>query len=171
MIYIGSDHGGFHLKEKIKKKLNTMKIEFEDLSGKFDDKDDYPDISERVARKVTEHKTKGIIICATGTGAAIAANKVKGVRSAVLDTKDRVYLARLHEDLNVLCLRGLEFTKPIIETTKSGGYKNLLDVPSKAIKVDHAIGLIKVFLETAFEGGRHERRIKKIEDIEKKYSS
>ncbi|MBC8495585.1 RpiB/LacA/LacB family sugar-phosphate isomerase [archaeon] len=165
-IYIGSDHGGFKLKEEVMKELSTLGIEFEDVSPNFDENDDYPDACEALGRKVAENQTRGIMICASGTGSAIAANKVKGVRAASLQTEELVYLARLHNDINLLCLKGLEFEKPINEIAQSGNYKNLLNIPSKVADVKHAMKLIKLFLETDFEAGRHERRVKKIEAME-----
>jgi len=164
-IIIGADHAGYELKEQLKKSLEKD-YGVEDISQEFNPKDDYPDIAEKVGKRVVELNARGIMICGSGTGSAIAANKVKGVRAAPLHTEELVYLARLHNDINVLCLKGLEFEKPITEIAKSGKYESLLDIPSKTADMEKAKKLVKIFLETGFEAGRHKRRTDKISKIE-----
>lgn len=106
-IYLGSDHAGFLLKEKIKKILDQLKIAFIDC-GTFDSKipSDYPIIAGVVSKKVVDTNSRGILICGTGIGMCIAANKVKGTRAArILSVKD-ASLARQHNDANIFCLPG-----------------------------------------------------------------
>lgn len=144
-IYIGSDHAGFELKEEVKKELSSLGLEFEDVSPNFDENDDYPDAALAVAKKVAEEKTRGILICGTGIGMSIAANKVHGVRAALCASNKQAELTRKHNDSNILVLSGwLE-------------------------KADNISEILKTWLETDFEGGRHERRVKKIEAMEEKY--
>lgn len=162
-IYIASDHGGFHLKEEVKKYLNSIGIMVEDLSSAFDTKDDYTDVAHLLAKKVSKEKTPGILICGTGIAMAITANKTKGIRAAPILTKAQALLARTHNDLNVLCLGGLNLKNINTRRLKSKGYKNLLDLGLKPNKLDDVKELIDIFLETGFEGGRHKRRILKIE--------
>ncbi|MBT4824079.1 RpiB/LacA/LacB family sugar-phosphate isomerase [Candidatus Woesearchaeota archaeon] len=161
-IYLGADHGGYALKEKIVKYLDGKNIDYEDLTTDFDPKDDYPNVAKEVGKLVASEiadgkNTKGILICGTGTGVSLAANKVKGIRAAALTTEDKVLLARLHNDLNILCLAGLEFPSDLPSKVK-GKYNNLLDF-SKEFPVKKAIPLIEVFLNTKFEGGRHKKRV------------
>ncbi|NQU98460.1 ribose 5-phosphate isomerase B [Candidatus Woesearchaeota archaeon] len=145
-IYIGSDHAGFKLKEEIKRLLSSMGWDLEDISPFFDENDDYPDHALIVAKRVVEENAKGILICGTGVGMSIVANKVPGIRAALCHTKKEAKISREHNDANILVLSGwntrAEDLKEIIET----------------------------FFTTEFEDGRHERRINKIRDIEKKYS-
>ena len=145
-IFLGSDHAGFKLKEEIKVMLKYMSVEFEDLTPEFDKDDDYPDSAFKVAKKVVSNNEKGILLCGTGIGMAIAANKVKGVRAGPCNTKRDALLSRGHNDLNILVLSGWHMRK------------------RKAKKI------IETFLNTKFDGGRHQRRIDKIKKIEKKYS-
>ena len=146
-IILGADHGGFELKEKIKEFLKKKKIEFEDagtLGG--DNTDDYPDYAFKVAEKVRRIKnSKGILICGTGTGMVIAANKVHGIRAAMVYDNYSAEMARKDNNVNILCLRGRKFSS------------------RKAKKV------VKIWLETEFSNAeRHKRRLKKIEDYEYK---
>jgi ribose 5-phosphate isomerase B len=162
-VYIGSDHGGYGLKEKVIEYFKKKKINYFDMTEKFDSKDDYPNVAKAVAKKVAADlskgkNTKGILICGTGTGVSLAANKVKGIRAAPLFTKDKVLLARLHNDLNILCLSGLEFPSDLDEHVKNGKYENLLEF-SKETDVKKVIPLIDIFLNTQFEGGRHKKRV------------
>ena len=146
-VVIGADHAGFSLKEEVKKLLISKKITVEDM-GAFSksDKDDYPDFAFKVAEKVSKDKEfKGILICGTGSGMAMAANKVKGVRAVFAYDSYSVKMSKLHNDSNVLCLRG----------------RNFSFVKAKR--------LVWLWLATCFEREkRHIRRIKKIEDYEKK---
>ena len=144
MIYLGSDHAGFELKEEIRKYLQDKGIEVEDLGAfRFDPEDDYPDYVIPVAHKVTEdaEKNKGIVLGGSGQGEAMAANRVKGVRAAVYygGSLDIVKLSREHNNTNILSL-GARF-----------------------LSKEEALKAIDIWLKTEFEGGLHERRIEKIE--------
>ena len=149
-IIIGSDHAGFELKGKIKKYLDGLGFEYEDVGPKsLDPSDDYPDYIILAAKKVAENLegNKGIVIGGSGQGEAITANKVKGVRAAVYygGSLDIVKLSRTHNDSNVLSL-GARF-----------------------LTHEEAIEAVKVWLETAFKNEeRHKRRIEKIRAFENK---
>ena len=145
VIYIGADHAGFSLKEKIKNYLDKNNIEHEDLSGKGNKNDDYPDFAFKVAEKVSKNKnSRGILICGTGTGMVIAANKVKGIRAAVAYDNYSARASREHNNANILCLRGRNFHEN----------KNLQ--------------LVKIWLNAKFSKvKRHERRLRKITKYEK----
>src|SRR3989344_9415461 len=111
VIYIGADHAGFKLKEKLKRYFDNWGIKYVDLGGKGEEGDDYPDYAFKVAERVARDKnSKGILICGTGTGMVIAANKIKGVRAAVAYDNYSAKMAREHNDANVLCLRGRNFS-------------------------------------------------------------
>lgn len=146
MIYLGADHAGYKLKEEIKKYLAKLRFSFEDLGAEsLNPRDDYPDFAKKVAEKVTKSlKHKGIIICGTGLGSCIAANKVRGVRAISAWNTETARQSREHLNANVLCLGGK------------------VQVTEKAKKI------VKIWLETEFSGRqRHLRRIKKIGKIEK----
>ncbi len=138
-ICISSDHAGFDLKDIIKDILIDSKIPIIDL-GPFNDKSvDYPDYAKKVSKRVTSKKSEiGILVCGSGTGMAISANKTKGIRAAVGYSLKSTQLSRQHNNANILCL-GSRLTK------------------KKDIKK-----IISTFLITKFEGGRHKRRVKKI---------
>jgi ribose 5-phosphate isomerase B len=138
-IFISSDHAGFKLKEDIKKHLKKKKLSFEDLGPKNDSRVDYPDYAHKVARKVKINKKNvGILVCGSGTGMNIAANKHKNIRAAQCFSLKSTKLSRLHNDANIITLGSRLLTK-----------KN-------------AINCVSIFLNTKFEGGRHKKRIKKI---------
>ncbi|MBI5388997.1 ribose 5-phosphate isomerase B [Candidatus Woesearchaeota archaeon] len=140
MIYLGSDHAGFELKEKIKIFLKGMNAKAEDVGTFSEASVDYPDYAQKVAKKVVKDKdSKGILICGTGIGMCIAANKVKGVRAALCYDHYTAEMARKHNNANVLCMGG--------RTTTQAQAKEL----------------VETFLNTAFEGGRHTRRVAKFE--------
>jgi ribose 5-phosphate isomerase B len=142
-IALAADHAGFDEKEKIKTTLNELGIEFDDLGTTSQDSVDYPDYALKVAKGVSSGEyDQGLLVCGSGTGMAIAANKVKGVRAAVAWSPEIARLAREHNDANILALPG-RFTS---ETD--------------------AAEIVKAFFETDFEGGRHKRRVDKISDIE-----
>lgn len=143
MIAIGSDHAGYELKEKIKKYFEKNGIKFTDF-GTFDSNScDYPIIAEKVGKSVSNKESeKGVLICGAGIGMSIAANKMKDVRAALCYEPELAFLARKHNNANVLCLGG-RFTN--FEMAKE---------------------MVKVFLNTDFEGGRHEKRIDLIRDLE-----
>ena len=138
-ICISSDHAGYKIKEYIKALLYKNKISLIDLGPHNDKSVDYPDYAKKVAKRIKCKKSDfGILVCGSGTGMAISANKIRGVRAAVCYNKISTYLCRTHNNANILCL-GARLTK-----------KN-------------SIGkIVSVFLKTKFKGGRHQRRIKKI---------
>jgi len=138
-IFISSDHAGFRLKETIKSYFLKKKIDFQDLGPKNDSKVDYPDYAHKLAKKVKiSKKNVGILICGSGMGMNIAANRHKNVRAAQCFNLKSTKLSRLHNDANIITLGSRLLTK-----------KN-------------ALNYINVFLNTKFEGGRHLKRIKKI---------
>ena len=138
-IAIGNDHAGTEYKLAIIGLLKSMKIEVSNYGTDGTDSVDYPDFIHPVARDVEEKTVDlGIIICGSGNGASMTANKHQKVRSALCWNKEIVQLAREHNDANILGL------------------------PARFISLPQALEMVKVFLETQFEGGRHERRIEKI---------
>ena len=143
-IFIGADHAGFDFKEKIKEELDK-KYDVEDLAPEFKEGDDYPDIAFKVAEKVSkDKKSKGILICGSGAGMVIAANKVKGIRAAEVFDKYSAEMSREHNDANIASFgeRDVSFNK----------LKELLGI----------------WLKTPFsKEERHARRIKKISNYEK----
>lgn len=140
-IYLGSDHAGYKLKEKIKKWLEKNKIKHEDLGNlKFDKNDDYPDYAKKVAKRVVKEKTKGILFCGSAQGMCIAANKVKGARAGIPINLKEAKLLREHNNANIICLSGW-YMKPQLATR-----------------------IISKFLNTEFsKKPRHRRRVKKLE--------
>lgn len=147
IIYLASDHAGFELKEKIKKHLLEQGMEFEDMGAfSVDPDDDYPDFIIPAAQKVAENPdhNRAIVIGGSGQGEAIAANKVKGVRALLYygGTLDIVRVARQHNNANVLSL-GARF-----------------------VTWEEVKEAIQIWCETEFEGGRHERRVEKINKLE-----
>jgi len=145
-IYLGADHGGFQLKEEIKKWLTEWKYEFQDMgSFKFDPQDDYPMFSMQVADKVAnEEKALGILACRSGQGVCMVANKAKGIRAATAWNEKSAKSARNDDDANILCL------------------------PSDFISLDEAKNMAHIFLNTPFAGEeRFVRRVNKVKDIEK----
>ena len=147
MIYIGSDHAGYEMKEAIKSSLkdNVGDMNFVDLGVFTTDSMDYPDIAREVAEKVSENKdAMGILVCGTGTGMVIAANKLDGIRAAAVTTDAMAEMARRHNNANIITLG------------------------SRIIDQEAAKRMIKIFLETPFDNDeRHQRRIDKIAEIEK----
>ncbi len=138
-IFISSDHAGFELKENIKKYLKKKKIDFKDIGPMNNKSVDYPDYAHKVAQRVKMNKKNvGILVCGSGTGMNIAANKHKNIRAAQCFNLKSTKLSRLHNDANIITLGSRLTTK-----------KN-------------ALRFIDVFLSTEFEGGRHLKRIKKI---------
>ncbi|RQW83282.1 MAG: ribose 5-phosphate isomerase B [Geobacter sp.] len=144
MIVIGSDHGGFELKEAIKSLLQTRSIAVEDLGTKNgNDSVDYPDFGESVARKVsTGEAEKGILVCGTGIGMSIVANKFPGVRAALAADIYMAKMAKLHNNANILVLGG------------------------RVLDEDEAREMVATWLDTSFEGGRHQSRLDKISALE-----
>ena len=148
MIYIGADHRGFRLKEEIKKWLEVEHYDFRDLgANSYDKEDDYPDISIKVAEMVMADNGEGIIICGSGAGASIAANKVKGARCGLCTFEKQAKAARNDDDINILCLS------------------------AEAVSVEDNIKIVAVFLGTLFSSEeKHIRRINKIKEYESKIS-
>jgi ribose 5-phosphate isomerase B len=141
-IVIGSDHGGYELKEKIKAYFDTEKIDYTDMGTSSIDSVDYPDYGKKVGLAVmNEAYDFGIAICGTGIGISIAANKVKGVRAALVYDETTAKLAKEHNNANVLALGG------------------------RTTEIDKAILIIKTFMGSTFEQ-RHQTRIDKIKKIE-----
>ncbi|AJC87632.1 ribose 5-phosphate isomerase B [Campylobacter insulaenigrae] len=139
-IFVASDHAGFELKEKITLFLQDQKISYEDL-GPFDaSRCDYPDFAHSLSSKINE-KTFGILICGSGIGMSIAANRHKNIRCALCNEPLSAKLSREHNDANVLALG------------------------SRLIGVDMAFEIIVNFINTSFSGGRHCQRINKIEEV------
>ena len=138
-IFISSDHAGFKLKETIKDYLRNKKVKIEDLGPKDDSSVDYPDYAHKVAKRVKLKKSHiGILVCGSGTGMNIAANKHKNIRAAQCFNLKSTKLSRLHNDANIITLG------------------------SRLITKKNALKFISIFLNTKFEGGRHLRRVKKI---------
>src|SRR3989338_9164341 len=109
-IYLGTDHAGFKLKEKIKRWLDAQNIAYEDLGNTiYDKKDDYPIYAERVAHAVAKGKSLGILVCGSAQGVSIAANKVPKIRAVVPFSVKEAKLSREHEDANIICLSGWYF--------------------------------------------------------------
>ena len=138
-IFISSDHAGFKLKETIKIYLERKKYKYFDLGPENDNSVDYPDFAHKVAKKVKLNKNNvGILVCGSGTGMNIAANKHKNVRAAQCFNLKSTKLSRLHNDANIITLG------------------------SRLITKKNALNFIGIFLKTKFEGGRHSKRIRKI---------
>lgn len=143
-IAVGSDHRGVSMRAKIIDVLNNLDQEVVDVGTKEDKSVDYPDVAALVARKVSRGEVdRGILVCGTGLGMAIVANKFPGVRAAPCHDSVTAELSRRHNDLNVLCLSG--------------------DILGERL-VDR---LIETWLNTEFEGGRHLRRVEKVKAIER----
>lgn len=142
-IAIGSDHGGFCLKEQLIPFLASKGIEVVDLGTDSEESVDYPDFGEAVARQVAGNKVDaGVVICGTGIGISIAANKIAGVRAALVTSPEMARLAKEHNNANILALGG------------------------RILAVNTAKACLSAWLEASFEGGRHQRRIDKISALE-----
>lgn len=144
MIAIASDHAGFEYKEKVKEILKKRGISFKDFGAQSDDRSDYPDFAHQASEAISSGECeKGILVCGTGIGVGIVANKHRGVRAAMCQIPEAARLARLHNDANVLAIG-----------------QRLLDWKS-------AEEIINIFLDTEFEGGRHKIRVDKIHSLTK----
>jgi glycine hydroxymethyltransferase len=140
MLTIGSDHAGFELKEKIKAHFQQKGVVLRDVGAASTESSDYPDFAQRVAEAVADGQSEfGLLCCASGVGMAITANKIPGVRAALAFNEEMAKLSREHNDANVLCLG------------------------AKYIGAEDAIRMVEIFVDTKFEGGRHERRVRKME--------
>lgn len=144
MIAIGSDHGGYELKNHIIEHLNKKGIEYRDF-GCFDEKSvDYPDIAKTVGEVVARGECdSGILICGTGIGISMAANKVKGIRAALCSDVYSAKMTKEHNNANIICMGG------------------------RVIGRELAFMIVDAWLDAEFEGGRHQQRIDKIHQIEK----
>ena len=142
-IALAADHAGFPEKEKIKRTLDELGIEYADMGTASTDSVDYPDYAQKVAEAVSRGDyEQGLLVCGSGTGMAIAANKIKGVRAAVAWNEDIARLAREHNDANVLAL------------------------PARFMSDEEAVKVLKAWFAADFEGGRHAKRVEKISELE-----
>jgi ribose 5-phosphate isomerase B len=142
-IALGADHAGVVLKEHVKRLLDDLHVAYEDFGTATDTSVDYPDFAAHVAREVASGGfDRGILMCSSGLGMAIAANKIRGIRAVPVSDVDSARLAREHNDANVLALGG------------------------RLTSVEQAKEVVRIFLETPFAGGRHQRRIDKIAELE-----
>jgi ribose 5-phosphate isomerase B len=142
-IALGADHAGFEEKEKVKRTLEELGIEYEDMGTMTPESVDYPDYAQKVAESISSGKyEQGLLVCGSGTGMAIAANKVKGVRAAVAWSPEIAALARQHNDANILSL------------------------PARFLTDSQSADIVKAFFESEFEGGRHGKRVDKIKGLE-----
>ena len=142
-IALAADHAGFEEKEKIKQTLDDLGVEYIDMGTTSTDSVDYPDFAKKVGDAVSKGEVdSGLLVCGSGTGMAIAANKVKGVRAAVAWNPDIARLAREHNDANILSL------------------------PARFMSDEEAAKVLKAWFDATFEGGRHAKRVEKIEEME-----
>lgn len=143
-VAIGSDHGGINIKAEIKNLMDELKIQYEDVGCACDESVDYPDYALPVAKKVASGEVdRGILICGTGIGMSIAANKISGIRCALVHDTFSAKATREHNDSNILAMG------------------------ERVIGPGLAREVAKVWLQTEFEGGRHARRVEKITLLEK----
>lgn len=143
-IAIGSDHRGYQLKQLLGDLIRSKGHEVEDVGADGEESVDYPDFAEQVARKISAGEIdRGVLICGTGIGMAITANKFKGVRAGTCTDEVTAEISRRHNNLNVLCLS------------------------ADMVSPRTAERMVQIWIETEFEGGRHQRRLDKIAEIEK----
>ncbi|HEY8361248.1 MAG TPA: ribose 5-phosphate isomerase B [Tissierellaceae bacterium] len=146
VIGIGSDHGGYELKEYIKEYLDKENIKYIDYGTYSNESVDYPDYGKKVAEAVVSGEVdRGIVICGTGIGISIVCNKIKGIRCALCSDTYSARMSREHNDANMLALGG------------------------RVLGKDLAVEIVSVWLKSEFAGGRHARRIDKISQIEEQY--
>jgi ribose 5-phosphate isomerase B len=138
-IHIGADHAGFDLKEEIKEYCSQKGLRVIDHGTFTSDSTDYPHYAHKVALGVLEDKTLGVLICGSANGVCITANKHQGIRAAICWMEEIALLARQHNDANILCL------------------------PARYITSEAAKEMLDVFIKTEFEGGRHQKRVSKID--------
>jgi ribose 5-phosphate isomerase B len=144
-IAVGSDHGGFELKGIIKKFLEEKEYLIKDFGCDSEESCDYPDYGLKVAECVAKEEVKGILICGTGIGMSIVANKIPNIRAALCYDEYTAEMSRAHNDANILVLGG------------------------RVLKGDLALKIVDIWLKTKFEGNRHLKRINKIKEVEKRY--
>ncbi len=141
-LAIGADHAGYQLKEKVKERLLSLGYDVDDAGTVSDESVDYPDYAKIVAKKISNGEIeKGILICGSGIGMAIAANRYPNVRAVVANDEESAKMSRQHND------------------------SNILSIGSRFIEGDKAFKIVDRWLNTEFEGGRHQRRVDKMEDI------
>jgi len=139
-LLIASDHAGFELKEKLKRALQERGVAFDDLGTHSPDSVDYPDYARQVARAISQGEAeRGVLVCGSGQGMAMTANRYHGVRAALPWSEETARLSREHNDANVLALGG------------------------RVLPADAAEKILQVWLDTPFQGGRHAGRVKKID--------
>ena len=142
LIAIASDHGGFELKEKVKEHLRERNVKFVDLGTNSTDSVDYPVYGKACAEAVASGKAeRGIVICGTGIGISIAANKVKGIRCGLCTSVEMAKLTRQHNNANMLAIGG------------------------RILETETAFAIVDAFLDTEFEGGRHKRRTDMLDEM------
>lgn len=145
MIAIGSDHGGYALKTAVTRLLDEKGLEYKDFGTMDETSCDYPVYAEKVGRAVASGECgRGILVCGTGIGISIAANKVRGIRAALCSDCYSAEMARAHNDANILALGG------------------------RVVGEGPALRIVEAFLDTPFEGGRHARRVALIHEIEER---
>ncbi len=143
-IALASDHAGYAEKERLKEVLSELGVEFDDLGTVSEESVDYPDYARKVAEQVAQGRVEqGLLVCGSGTGMAITANKVPGVRAAVAWSEETARLARQHNDANVLAIGA--------RTTPDG------DIPK----------IVRAWFAAEFQGGRHAERVEKINEVER----
>jgi len=148
MILLASDHGGLDLKQAIREFLEARSLEVQDLGTMNGDSVDYPDYAAKVGRAIVRGEAdRGILICGTGIGMSIAANKFPGVRAALVGDEFTARMSKEHNNANVIVMGG------------------------RVLEIDRALAMLRVWLETPFEGGRHQRRLDKIAELEEEIRS
>jgi len=144
-VAVGSDHAGLGAKRRVVETLNALGCEVDDVGTHSDASCDYPDFAVQVARRVAAREADlGVLCCGTGLGMSITANKVPGIRAALCCSDYMAEMARRHNDANVLCLGGRVLDERLLDT------------------------LVRRFVRTPFDGGRHTRRLRKIADLERR---
>lgn len=143
MVALGCDHGGFEIKQAVIKYLDENGIEYKDFGCYSTESVDYPEYGYKVAKSVASGESRlGILCCGTGIGISMAANKVRGIRAATVTNEFCAEMTRRHNNANILCMGG------------------------RVISSEMAVKCAEIFLNTEFDGGRHEKRVNMITDIE-----
>lgn len=143
VVFLGSDHGGYDLKEKIKFHLDEVGVKFFDMGSFNDERSNYVDYAKLVAEEVSKNNSYGVLCCSSGIGMSIVANKIPGVRAALCTSDFHAEFSRRHNNANIIC-----FGQKVTES-------------------EDAIRMLDIFLNTDFDGGRHEKRVNDIIKIEK----
>lgn len=144
MVFLGADHNGFELKEKLKEKFNEIGFKYIDCGFFTDERSDFPIIAEEVCNKMDKNIDKAILICGSGIGMCMAANKIKGIRAGVCFNEEVAKDGKEHSDINCLVL------------------------PGHFIEVDDALKVINTWLDLEFLGGRYQERLEMIKELENK---